>query len=129
MTWLSLIWDSPVTNYYLIALIIGAVVLGLYFIRRHNTLVRTAPRGHLEPSERLADALEDMRLKGTATPEELSAETEAARELGVPPAEIPGFPRTPEDMEQQGEAARQRQRERGGRRQDAGPAAGPRRRD
>jgi len=121
MTWFSLVWDSPATNYYLIALIVGAVGLGLYFIRRHNAFVRQAPRGHLEPSERLADSLEDMRLKGTATPEELSAGTEAARELEAPPPRIAGLPRTPEQMTDQAKRARQSRRGRSGRERRSGP--------
>ncbi len=90
-----------VTDLYLFALLAAAFVLAVVFVRRRSMVYRAPPRDHLEPGERFEEALEDMRLRGSASPEELSAQTEAARETGAPPPRIPGFPQTPEDARRQ----------------------------
>ncbi len=79
------------------AIIVAAIALGAYFVHRARRLGGPS-RPPVGPRERLSRALEDMRLKGIATPEELSAQTEAAEELAVPPPDIPGFPQTPADL-------------------------------
>lgn len=84
-----------------ILIVVALIALGVFFIRRAARLNRNPSRPYLPPKERFRRALIDMRLKGIATPEELSAETEASEELAAPPPEIPGFPQTPEDAREQ----------------------------
>ncbi len=90
-------------NPYLWAFIILAafIAVGAFLVQRAYTLNRNPSRKPLPPKERLERALTDMRLRGTATPEDLSAETEAAEEVAAPPPDIPGLPQTPEDMRKQ----------------------------
>lgn len=102
-------------NYYLLAIVIvlAAIVLGALLVQRAYALNRAPTRKPADPRERFEQALVDMRHKGIATPEELSAQTEAAAELSVPPPDIPGFPQTPADARRQSEekaAARTRRR-------------------
>jgi len=79
-----------------IVIIAAFVAFGVYLVRRTWAL-RGPTRKPLDIDQRFDRALEDMRGKGIATPEELTAQTEASQELGVEPPDIPGFPQTPED--------------------------------
>jgi hypothetical protein len=100
-----------VTDLYLLFLLSAAFILVVVFVRRRSMVYRAPPRDHLEPGERFEEALEDMRLRGSASPEELSAQAEAARETGAPPPRIPGFPQTPEDARRQRQEGRERTEE------------------
>jgi len=64
-----------------VIILLGLTVVGAYFV--HRAMVVKGPRRELpsDPGERLGRALEDMRLRGIATPEELLAATEVSREL------------------------------------------------
>lgn len=64
-----------------VMILVGLTVVGAYFV--HRAMVVKGPRRELpsDPGERLGRALEDMRLRGIATPEELAAATEVSQEL------------------------------------------------
>jgi len=64
-----------------VMILVGLIVVGACFV--HRAMVVKGPRRELpsDPGERLGRALEDMRLRGIATPEELLAATEVSREL------------------------------------------------
>ncbi|MEW6032381.1 MAG: hypothetical protein AB1645_05830 [Bacillota bacterium] len=83
---------------WVLAVLLTGVVAGVFLIRRAAAF-RPAPRGRLGTEERFAEALEDMRLSGVADPDDLSAQTGAARETGLPPPHLKGRPQTPADME------------------------------
>ena len=87
------------TTYLLVLGVIAAVALVGLRLARRAAAVRPAPRRYLPPGERFREALEDMRLRSGANPEDLSAQTEAARESGAPPPDLPGLPQTPQELE------------------------------
>ena len=64
-----------------VMILVGMTVVGAYLV--HRAMVVKGPRRELpsDPGERLGRALEDMRLRGIATPEELAAATEVSQEL------------------------------------------------
>lgn len=88
-----------IVDWYLIGLLLVIAGFTLYFVRRNTFGVRAASREPLEPGESFEEALEDMRLRGTVTPEEFSAELRVARDLDRPQPELPGLPRTPDELE------------------------------
>lgn len=85
------------TYLWAVLIIAAAVAIGAFFVQR-AWAVKGPPRPTVGPGKKFVRSLEDMRLKGIATPEELSAETEAAEDLAAPPPSIPGLPQTPADM-------------------------------
>lgn len=99
-----------VLGVYLWAFVIVAAFIGVgaFFVRRAYTLNRNPSRPTLPPRERMERALIDMRLRGIATPEELSAQTEAAQEIAAPPPDLPGLPQTPADARKETGSHRRR---------------------
>lgn len=89
-----------IVDWYLIGLLLIITGFTIYFVRRGTLGVPAATREPLRPAESLEEALEDMRLRGTVTPEEFSAELRVARDVDAPPPELPGLPRTPEEMKE-----------------------------
>jgi hypothetical protein len=90
------------TLFWVLAVIVAVTLVGIRLARR-AVAVRPAPRRYLPPGKRFRESLEDMRLRSGANPEDLSAQTEAARETGAPPPDLTGLPQTPEDVRRQRE--------------------------
>lgn len=105
---------------WIAGLVVAFAVVGGLLVRRAMR-VRPAPRETHEFPERFADALEDMRLHGVATPEDLSVQTLAARETVASPPDLPGLPQAPDEMRRRSrqEEARVEKHQRGAR--DRGP--------